>query len=115
MQLTLKQAIKIRDDFKYLEEEAFEIMGSELDVNNVVVGPYYGEKLNDFIEAYNNYGNGDNDETIARSFNPDAYCVYVFYYEIAGVLLYENIFDMLKEINQDIDLEKYGLTEVKKN
>jgi|GEM_PF-5765868 hypothetical protein len=109
--LTLEQAVKIRDDFKYLEGEAVESGDLEKWINRIVVAPYYSKALNDFNEAYHRGGfeDRDDEDVLASSLNPEAYCVFTFYEDINGVFIYENIFDTLKAMKKKIDLSKYGI------
>jgi hypothetical protein len=111
MELTLEQAIKIRNDFNHLEGRNFELGGLDLTINKVIVGPYYSKKLNDFLEAYhkNDFEYRDDEEGLAKSFNPSSYCVYILYYDLQSISLYENIFSMGEKLDMYIDLEKYGL------
>jgi hypothetical protein len=109
--LTLQQAIKIRDDFRHLEDKTVRSGGLEKGINRIVVGPYYSKALNDFNAAYyaNDFESRDDEEKLAASLAPEAYCVYTFYHEINGTYIYENIFDTLKTLKKDIDLSKYGI------
>ncbi len=109
--LSLEQAIEIRDDFKYLEGNTFEQGGIYLTIKKIIVGPYYSQKLNEFLQVYrqNENENIENEELLASSFKPASYCVYTLYENISKVFFHDNIFNLIEELKLDIDLSKYRL------
>ncbi|MBL0744975.1 hypothetical protein [Chryseolinea lacunae] len=104
--LTLEQAIKIRNDFSYLEGETVDSNGVETEINRIVVAPYYGKEFEAFNQAYTD---SVDDELLATRLNPNAYLVFTFYEGINGVYAHESLFDTLKTLEIDIDLSQYGV------
>jgi hypothetical protein len=108
MELQFNQAIKLKNDFLHLEGKTFNIDGIELTVQRVAIAPWYSEKLNKFIENYykSRMKSGD-DETLVTQLNPSSYSVFVFYNELNGITLYDNIFNLDESLSINIDINKY--------
>jgi len=111
MKLTIDQAISIRNDYRNLEGHKFSYSDLEKVINKIIVAPYYSEELNKFMDAYfrSDFENRDDEEELAKSFNPEAFCVFVLYHDIYSLNLYENIFEALESMGVKIDLTKYGI------
>ena len=106
LKLTREQAIRIRDDFSYLEGELVDSKGVETEIERIVIAPYGDPEFNIFIEKCTD---DVDDEILAASLNPGAYRVLTLFYRDHPVGLYESLFDTLETLGIDIDLAKYGL------
>ncbi|MEQ6120001.1 hypothetical protein [Reichenbachiella sp. MALMAid0571] len=106
MELTLEQAIKIRNDFRFIEGMNTK-KGST--IQKVIVTPQYDNNFNDFLESYfkNDYLSGENEENLALTFNPRSFSVHCIMYEIQSVQLHGTLEKILDDLNISLNLEKY--------
>ena len=113
MKLTIDQALKIRNEFRYLEGELVNTRGSDLQIDRIIVSPEYSPDFNKFIQKYyqDNWDELGNEEALAMTFNPNSYYVITLYYELGSILVYEPIFKTLNKLKVKIDYRKYGLDE----
>lgn len=116
IKLTLQQAIKLRDDFQYLEGEILDENGKyERQIKRIIVGPFDEELYNRFSNTYTEHGYEDRDDEddLAASFQPEAYKVYTLYvdFQSTGVYMHENFLDTANALELEIDLSKYGVKE----
>ena len=105
--LTYKQAIAIRDKYKYLIGRTINSPSTPKDaVKDLVVAPFYSDKLNSFFDTYLKADDSlrGNDHLLALSLEPNDYCVYVLWFnQFGGLFLHNNIFTALGEL-EDVDV-----------